>query len=100
MKRDTKDINTYTETSTAKIFSKLLLKHLGAKKMKQVVARNKAEKDKNICHTHDFCDANMVMDEALKEKGFELDIDLMDDKILNLWNEAWSIAKANKFWVE
>jgi hypothetical protein len=70
---------------------------------------NASETDKSICHSHDFCDANMAMDEAFTkvlgrqyvffndeepetEKQNEIDADLI--------NAAWSMAKANKFYAE
>lgn len=45
-----------------------------------------------ICASHDFCDANMPMDEAFKVvAGHEVDGD--NDADTSLWNGAWTRAK-------
>jgi hypothetical protein len=79
-------------------FCKELLECLGEEKMREVVARNAAETDDNICHSHDFCDANQVMLDAMKKLGFELD-DGLDDGENNHEgiNLAWDLAKKNSF---
>lgn len=48
------------------------------------------------CATHDYCDANMVMDAAFhavlrREPSVESDGDM------DLWNSAWNLAKADGF---
>jgi hypothetical protein len=59
--------------------------------------RNKAEPaESGVCHTHDFCDANMYMHEAF-EKTFGREPDTNDDSDLESWNDAWAIAKAADF---
>lgn len=54
---------------------------------------NAAEEDSDVCHSHDFCDANMAMQEAMKKRGFkcEGDPDVMRWGIL--WSAAWDHAK-------
>ena len=46
-----------------------------------------------ICHSHDFCDANMVMHAAFCRSFGNPpgDSDMADDE---LWNEAWKLATA------
>ncbi|NSZ73899.1 hypothetical protein G6L74_09115 [Agrobacterium tumefaciens] len=56
--------------------------------------------DSAACHTHDFCDANMLMLDAFKvtferEPAFLTNPD--DAADLVLWNDAWQIAKAAEF---
>jgi len=54
-----------------------------------------------VCHTHDFCDANMVMDAAFRRvlgRGPAYGDDAVDGIDDELWNAAWSIAKARRFW--
>lgn len=50
-----------------------------------------------ICASHDYCDANMVMDSAFRETigrdAWPEGQDAMADADCALWNEAWSIAK-------
>jgi hypothetical protein len=40
----------------------------------EVVIRNRAEPDKGVCHSHDFCDPNECMIDALAEQGETLHI--------------------------
>lgn len=46
----------------------------------------------NACASHDFCDANVIMDDAfLTEFGREAD--LQSDADIGLMNRAWDAAK-------
>lgn len=47
---------------------------------------------KNVCHSHDFCDANQVMIDAMGKFGLEYSADHNA-----LINEAWEIAKQAEF---
>lgn len=97
----------------AKKFSALLKVAIGDKKMQKVVADNSKEKeDSGICHSGDYCDSNMVMDDAFKSA---LKLDLSNDwpyfpgrgldkpnsdegLLIQLWNKAWNLAKKNHFY--
>lgn len=46
----------------------------------------------SICASHDFCDANMAMDQAFQEL-LNREPDMQSDADCALWNEAWQIAK-------
>lgn len=70
----------------------------GEHKLDEAVRRNDAETDPSICHTHDFCDSNQTMLDAMERFGMELD--LQDESQVNLITEAWSIAKSNRFWIQ
>lgn len=49
-----------------------------------------------ICATHDYCDANMLMDAAFtKVMGREADVSNEDDALL--WSVAWTISNASDF---
>ena len=49
-----------------------------------------------ICHSHDFLDANMAMDEVFTEAlGRSVDADVAADA--ELWNAAWTLAKGARF---
>lgn len=62
----------------------------------EVDARNRKEKNENICHTHDFCDSNEAMLQALETiTGREMNIGNDDDNAL--FNDAWSLAKDDGF---
>jgi hypothetical protein len=55
-----------------------------------MVTRNAGETNASICHSHDFCDANMVMAAAFTANGIEPDVD--DEAVCTLWRQAWDIA--------
>ena len=86
-----------TVEQVASAFGRLLRETIGIN-INDVIARNKANEGDNACASHDFCDANMVMDAAIKEcTGVEASDHLNDDAVLALWNAAWNVAKANGF---
>lgn len=82
----------------ARKFSKLLIDCIGAEYIETVIARNsrRPESDKNVCHSHDFCDANMVMLGAWTELFDTNPLDDIDHHA-DCWNEAWSLAADNNF---
>lgn len=93
--------------AVAKKFSKVLKKWLGKVKMQEVVRLNKENND-SCCASHDFCDANMAMDEAFTKvmgRSFEFNFEELTEKEAqnsadtDLMNEAWDIAKANDFYL-
>lgn len=61
---------------------------------------NAAESDRNICHSHDYCDTNMAMHESMVQSGVP-ENDLLGDTATvaasTLWNDAWNIAKSRGF---
>ena len=97
----------FDATAIAREFCAVLNEWLGPDKMKQVVMRNMAEfvnGDMNVCHSHDFCDANEAMDEAFKRAtGFSATdtggdgVGVMTDSACSAFNRAWSLAKAAEF---
>lgn len=104
-------IESITEAQVARAFSKVLRNWLTPEEMTQVIAANKAERNPNICHTHDYCDANMAMCAA-----FEKVLGATEDEVCELvcsgsetvggtratqiWSAAWRIAAANEYAVE
>jgi len=72
-------------------FLKLLRKDIGLRNYKEVCARNAAEPHKGICHSHDFCDANMVMLAAVQSFCDTFDVPETDAHY-DLWNAAWNLA--------
>ena len=98
----------------AREFSATLREWLRPDELAEVVDRNRAETDSYICHSHDFCDANMAMFQAM-----ETTLNISPDSIwvaetiakeaneaiqnaetaplMTAWNEAWEIAKRNEF---
>lgn len=84
-------------------FTRTLKRWLPLRDLREVRRRNKAETEANICHSHDFCDANMAMHEAfirvfkrnpLDDRGDEGGMSEADTAI---WNAAWDLAKRREF---
>lgn len=73
---------------------------LSVSDFREMIDRNKTETDEGICHSHDYCDANMVMHEAFAETFGRDSLDAtngMTDEDIETWNDAWAIAKAADF---
>ena len=85
------------EQALARSFAKVLQEWLTWEEMQIVITRNELSSYRGCCASHDFCDANMAMDEAFRRLGtpFEFGNNLHD----TLWNAAWHIAKQNKFFI-
>ena len=93
----------------ARAFIQNLIDAIGSDKIAIVVERNKKETDPSICHSHDFCDANVFMDQALEDCWFvsfsdiledelsEDDFNEQSDEICNVTNAARDIAKNADF---
>jgi hypothetical protein len=89
----------------ATAFSHVLHEWIGDR-MAEVVKLNGAETMEGVCHSHDFCDANMAMDAAF-ERAFgysPLDDEQRDEADggmsvanMELWNAAWDLAKDKGF---
>lgn len=85
-----------------KIFSHLLLNELGKKKFNEMVKLHISKNaiKEQFCVTHDFIDANMIMDEAIyqfygqKPSNY---LPEMPDYLESAWNNAWYSAKQNNF---
>lgn len=86
-------------------FAELLHRELRPSQMYFAIKRNREETDKgnfgnSVCHTHDFIDANEVMDDAIhivtgkRPSGM---LPTMPKDVNDLWNEAWNIAKTVQF---
>lgn len=80
-------------TKLAGAFGRLLRAELGASKFAQVVSRNAVETNAGVCHSHDFCDANMTMAAAF-EVVVGRAMNLQSDADTALWTETWSEWKA------
>ena len=90
-----------TVEAVASKFGETLREWLTKTEMKLVVKRNAEEDDPRICHSHDFCDANMAMFEAVKAvmgpDAFPQEGDPDGEVVMQVWNEAWAEAKKNSF---
>ena len=84
----------------AAAFSRTIREWLNARQLAAVRARNLRERDARVCHSHDFCDANMAMLAACESLGFDFMATVETDRekaAHALWNEAWGIARAAGF---
>jgi hypothetical protein len=98
-------------TKLAKAFSEELREEIGDANLKKAIADNVGE-DEGICHSHDYCDANMVMDAAFKKVGVDLDKysgfpgkgmlgkDNAESTLIAIWNKAWGEAKEKEFFTK
>lgn len=73
-------------------FAQLLLKEIGRKDFAEVRGRNLDEQDEAVCHSHDFCDANMTMYAAMQDVTGE-ECFPNDEENCAAWEAAWSHAK-------
>lgn len=72
-------------------FAGNLLDDIGMDNLRIVIARNATEPNATVCHSHDFCDANMTMAAAFAEiTGRDPLTESGDDAAL--WNAAWEHA--------
>lgn len=77
-------------------FSRVLREYLTEDEMEQVIERNAEFDDPAICASHDFCDANMAMNEAFENiMGHPIDTRKKAD--LAILDKAWNMAKASDF---
>jgi len=84
-----------TVEQVASKFVELLRRDLTEEELIEVRRLNKVETDMVVCHSHDFLDANMTMDEALGGFGisiFNADGE-MNEEVSKLWNDAWSLVR-------
>ncbi len=87
-----------TALCLAQEFSRALKGQLSVEELRLIVSRNRAEANSKICHSHDFCDANVVLHEVFLNHGMDIADEGGRDKWGALWDEAWNIAKTSEFW--
>lgn len=93
----------YGVPALAQAFVAELRRDLGAETFEEVRRRNRLHTDNGMtgsCATHEFRDANMIMESAFRNafgKGpLDGDSEGFDDADLALWNEAWTLAKESE----
>lgn len=81
-----------TKEKLATAFRELLARDLTADELLEMDNLNRLERDGRICHSHDFLDSNMTMNEAFTAvMGREADLESRDDTVL--WSTAWDRMK-------
>jgi len=83
-------------TAVARRFSVALCRDLGTYTVDMIDQRNAKETKPGICHSHDFCDTNIYMQQAILEETGEDPAD-GNGKAESLWNHAWNAAKRYGF---
>lgn len=84
------------QLEAAREFSKIVQRDL-ADHLPEIIDTNRYI-DSFACATHDFCDANELMAEAMQTAlGLSRWPDLENDEMLEIWNGAWELAKAANF---
>lgn len=83
-------------------FAALLREFMSDSEWEQMRKDNAAEECGIVCHSHDYVDANMVMQDALEIHDVDIwkhggdwdnEDEGMRDEVCNLWNDAWDYAK-------
>lgn len=80
----------------AKAFAEEISQALTPEQFDAVNERNASETNPNICHSHDYCDANQAMLDACDKLDFHYQPDINDDHGW-LFNQAWAIARGAEF---
>ena len=78
-----------TVSEVSQEFDRVLREWLTAAEYAEAVRMNQTEEYRDSCATHNFCDANMAMFEAMERCGIAAD-DITGDANLPLWNAAWN----------
>ena len=99
---DAKMFEDLTPTELARCFSAVLKQWLTGSEISKINASNAASGyDASVCASHDYCDSNMAMLEAVSNAtGIPVDdinIDVSNVRFWELLNDAWAIAKRAKF---
>lgn len=74
-------------------FCRILNEWLNQSEIEEIIRRNALPEYANCCASHDYCDANQAMVDALEEFGLEFH----PDECIELVNAAWDLAKERQF---
>ena len=92
--------NMPTTSQVAHAFIKQLREDIGEENFAEVCRLQREKPIAGVCYSHDYCDANETMAEAMVSFG----LDLMGahdsenggpeyDRLVDLWNASWDEAK-------
>lgn len=77
----------WTSKQIAQTFVNILKLWLTEEQFAEMVERNQAEEVEGICHSHDYCDANEAMFEAMYVCGVA-----EWDEQEQMWEQVWKAA--------
>ncbi len=84
---------TPTADEVAQRFDAVLREWLTEAEYAEMLRRNRTrEYGGNVCASHDFCDANMAMQEAFESLGIDPD----ESSWWSLWDAAWNAWRKSK----
>lgn len=87
-------------------FSRLIVANFSAEQLAETIAKNHTPEYSGCCATHDYCDANMVMDEAFQNimnrefifwNDEKPETEEQNRKDTDLVNQAWAVSKSKDF---
>jgi hypothetical protein len=78
-------------------FAQLLKDSLSPGEWESLIRENEEYKYTNCCASHNYLDANIVMDEAIKKHVSHFNIHHTPHT--KMWNEAWDYAVQKNFFV-
>lgn len=81
-------------TAVAVSFAYDLRRQLGYEAFQRVILANDREANPAVCHSHDECDANLVMAKACRRHRVRPETEYGR----RVWNLAWSEARRMRFW--
>lgn len=84
--------------SLAREFSQSLKSKISTDEMMDLVGKNRTEASLGICHSHDYCDANMVLHEVFLKHGMDIADEGGRERWGDAWDAAWNLAKSKEFW--
>lgn len=84
----------------AREFSHSLSSELSPDEMNELVQKNRSEENPGICHSHDYCDANVVLHEVFMKHGMDVADEGGRERWGELWDATWNFAKSNDFWTK
>lgn len=86
-----------TLEALAQNFGRQLRKELTLSDVQSIAYRNATEPIPSICHSHDFTDANEVMNAAWQATYPRHPFDLHNEAHCDHWSAAWTLAKQQQF---
>ena len=99
-----KNIKSVSPYTLAGAFCKAIRRQLSPSQLASVVRKNRTTEYRSSCASHDYCDANVLMDAAFKSVLGYAATDTqpevgscMSSEANTLWNQAWNIARQSEF---